>query len=119
MGCPMSKNSLSNVFQPFITKKGGINKGCKYIAKKLKNEWAWKYLYHVYRGTVKPSDKLIRKLKALRPPSPPRKRHRMIIEAASKEQWEGWQVLTMDQKRNALDTETEQSQFIGGLSEVN
>ena len=100
----MSKNSLSYVFQPFIDKQGGINKGCKFTAKLLKDKWTWKYLYHVYRGTVQPSQKLTRKLKALQPPKPPRPRHRKIIEATSKEQWERWNTMSSDELRQKLDS---------------
>lgn len=86
----------------FIEKSGGVNKGCKKIAKRLNYEWQWEHIANVSRG-AKPSDKLIRKLKALRPPKPPRKRYRKIIEAISKEQWESWNTLNADELRNRLD----------------
>ena len=91
---------IAYVFAHFIEKKGGINKGCKYIAKRLNNKWVWKYIYNVYRGAT-PSDELIQRLKALM--KPPRKRYRKIIEATSKEQWELWNTLTTDALRKRLD----------------
>ena len=103
----MTHKALSKVFPAHFDTQGGINRGCKHIERLLKYEWTWKYLYHVYRGTVKPSHKLIRKLKSLKPPTPPRQRqrHRMIIEAKSLKQFKAWQILTMDEKRHALDRE--------------
>lgn len=90
------------IIRLFIKKEGGVNRGAKKIEKLLKNEWQWKHIANVSRG-AKPSDRLIRKLKKLRPPPPNRKRYRTIIEATSKDQWEGWQNRTMEEKRNALD----------------
>ena len=98
----MNRESIAKTFIPFITKEGGINKGCKYVAIRLKGRWSWKYLYHVYRGTVKPSASLERKLKSLAPPKPKPKRYRMITEALSREQYESWPK-TMEERRNALD----------------
>ena len=101
----MSDNALSGLFLPFIEQQGGINKACKYIAKRLKGKWTWKYLYHVYRGKVQPGQELIRKLKALQPPNPSRPRHRKIIEATSEEQLKQWNTLNADELRQALDKE--------------
>ena len=99
----MTNNVSSKVFQPFINKEGGINKGCQLVAKKLKHKWTWKYLYHVYRGTVKPSRKLERALMKLRPPKPLRKRYRLRTEAIDKVEFQNWKTLTMTQRRNALN----------------
>ncbi len=90
------------VFDHFIDKKGGINKGCKHIAKLLNNQWVYKHIYNVYRG-AKPSDKLRKKLIALI--KPPIKRNRKIIEATSKNQLDSWNELSPDELRHALDRE--------------
>ncbi len=99
----MPYESMSNVFQPFITKEGGINKGCKYIAKKLKGKWTWKYLYHVYRGTVTPGARLKRKLMKLKPPTPRRKRYRLTIETDNETEYKRWKKYTMRQRQEAFD----------------
>lgn len=91
---------LPYVFEYFIAKKGGINKACKYIAKRLNNRWGYKHIYNVYRGAT-PSGELKQKLIELVKPS--RKRHRIIIEAKSLKQFKAWQALNMDQRREALD----------------
>ncbi len=93
---------MNNVFQPLIEKKGGVNKACKYIANRLNNKWTWKYIYHVYRGTAKPSKKLRAGLNALRL-QPPRIRHRTKVEADTQEQLDYWNSFTMEQRKEALD----------------
>ena len=100
---PPDPNSIADTFQSFMGNGSGINETCKLIAKKLKGRWTWKYLYHVYRGTVQPGKELIRRLKSLRPPMPSRKRYRKIIEAASKEQWDRWNTMSSDELRQKLD----------------
>ena len=99
----MTQNATTEIFQKFIKSSGGVNKACRIIVDRLDNKWTWKYLYHVYRGTVKPSKKLLRQLKRLKPPKPKRKRYRKIIEANSKEQLGKWNMLNADELRNALD----------------
>ena len=106
----MTAKTLEDTFSYFIKKnKGGINKACKEIVSLLGGEYVWKYIYHIYRGTSNPSDKLKAEILKLRTPKirlrPPRKRNRMIIEATNKKQFKAWQILTMDEKRNALDKE--------------
>ena len=98
----MSDSAIKRIILKFIEKKGGVNKGCKYVAKKLNNVWTWKYIYNVYMG-AKPSRKLKARLCALEVPKPPRKRYRKIIEATSKEQWERWNTLTADELQSGLD----------------
>ena len=98
-------NSIADTFQLFMDNSGGINKTCKLIAKRLKSRWTWKYIYHVYRGTVQPGRELIKALIALKPPKPTRKRNRMIIEADTTKQLQEWQTLTTEQKKHALDRE--------------
>ena len=93
---------LSYVFEYYIAKKGGINQGCKYIAKRLNYEWVWKHIYNVYRG-AKPSERLVKRLQSLMKPH--RKRDRMIIEADTTKQLREWQTLTTEQKKHALDRE--------------
>ena len=93
---------LSYIFEYYIAKKGGINKGCKYIAKLLNYEWVWKHIYNVYRG-AKPSERLIKKVQSLMKPT--RKRHRKIVEATCKKQLGEWNTLTADELRHALDRE--------------
>ncbi len=88
------------VFEHFIAKKGGINKGCKYIAKLLGYKWVWKHIYNVYKG-AKPSETLRKKLIELI--KPPRPRYRKIIEANTPKQLDQWNTLTADQLREALD----------------
>ena len=90
---------LPYIFEYYIAKKGGINKGCKYIAKRLDYEWVWKHIYNVYRG-AKPSERLVKRLQSLMKPTP--KRYRMITEALSKEQYDSWPK-TMEERRDALD----------------
>ena len=96
---------MNNVFQPLIEKTGGVNKACKYIANRLNNKWTWKYIYHVYKGTVTPSKKLRAGLNALKIPNPTPKRYRKIIEATGKKQLDEWNKLTADELRHALDRE--------------
>lgn len=104
---PINTTQAIKTIGLFIDKQGGINKGCKHVAKRLKNEWTWKYIYHVYSGRAIPGKKITAKLNALRPPNPPRKRHRKIIEATSKEQLEKWNALSANELRDALDNQTE------------
>lgn len=106
----MTTKTLEDVFSYFIKKnKGGINKACKEIASLMGDKNVWKYVYHIYRGASNPSDKLKAKILNLKTPKirsrPPRERYRMIIEATNKKQFKAWQILTMDEKRNALDKE--------------
>ena len=95
-------NSIADTFQSFMDNGGGINKTCKLIAKRLKSRWTWKYIYHVYRGTVQPGRELIKALIALKPPKPAPKRYRMITEALNKKQYDSWPK-TMEERRDALD----------------
>lgn len=96
---------MTTTFLYFIKKTGGVNKACKHIAKIIGGRWTWKYIYHVFRGTAKPSDRLRSKLLALKlyEPRPSRQRHRKIIEAKTLKQLDQWNTLTADQLREALD----------------
>ncbi len=100
---PSDMSQITQTIGSFIDKEGGVNKGCKLVAKKLKHKWLWKYIYHVYSGRVVPGEELTRKLKALQPPKPPRPRYRKIIEANTPKQLDQWNTLTADQLREALD----------------
>ena len=88
----------------FIEKSGGVNKGCKKIAKRLNYEWQWEHIANVSRG-AKPSDRLIRKLKALRPPKPPRKRYRLTIETDNETEYKQFESLTMERRLRAFRNE--------------
>ncbi len=98
-------NSIADTFQSFMDNGSGINETCKLIAKRLKSRWTWKYIYHVYRGTVQPGRDLIKALNALKIPKPSPKRNRKIVEATSKKQLDEWNTLTADELRHALDRE--------------
>ena len=98
----MDEFSIQQTLKPIIEKADGINEAFRNIAKKLDYQWTWKYLYHVYRGTVKPSKKLVRKLKIFRKQKP-RKRKRVHTEALTDEQRTNWLKLTGEQRREALD----------------
>ena len=102
---PSDITKAIQIIELFIDDQGGVNKGCKLVEKKLKHKWQWKYIYLVYAGRVVPGEELIRKLKSLRPPVPPRQRNRKIIEATSKKQLDSWNELSPDELRHALDRE--------------
>ena len=95
------RNKTQAKIQQIFKDKGGVNKGCKYIEKRLNYEWTWKYIYHVYRGTVRPSPVLICKLNALE--YPPKQRYRRKVEAFSKERLGRWMSLSVYECGKALD----------------
>ena len=97
-----TNETIRAILDPYIKKAGGINKAFKYIERLLGYQWTWKYLYHVYRGTAKPSKKLVRKLKSLKERKF-RKRKRVHTEALTDKQKENWLQLTGEQRREALD----------------
>ena len=90
------------VFEHFIGKRGGINKGCKYIAKRLDNRWVWKHIYNVYKG-AKPSETLRKKLIELI--KPPRQRYRLTIETEDETEYKQFKSLTMERRLNAFRNE--------------
>ncbi len=93
----MSSAFISTISQ-HIEKEGGVNKGCKKVARLLNNRWTWKHIYKVYRGLSTPGKELTRKLNALRLPKPLRKRYRLTVEMNNETDYKQFKKLTMEQR---------------------
>ena len=100
----MDERKMLRKLVHYYSKNSTINSGCTNLSKKLNRKWGGKYIYHVYSGKSKPSQKLKRAITNLYQKEYHRyPRYRLYIEALSAEQKANWMQLTMDQRREALD----------------
>lgn len=100
----MNEREMLRKLVHYYSENTTINSGCTNLSKKLNRKWGGKYIYHVYSGKSKPSQKLKRAITNLYQKEYHRyPRHRLYIQAESAEQKASWMQLTMEQRRKALD----------------
>ena len=105
---------LRGLVNHYLKEYNTINVACRKVSHGLKNEWAWKYIFHIYSGKATPSSKLKKAIIKLHKKTFTKyPRHRLYIQARSKEEKAGWMELTMRERRDALNEKRAEKRSIG------
>jgi hypothetical protein len=100
----MNEREMLRKLVHYYSENATINSGCTNLSKKLDRKWGGKYIYHVYSGKSKPSQKLKRAITNLYQKEYHRyPRHRLYIQAESKEEKARWLRLSMKKRRMYLN----------------